>query len=365
MNDHVKDNNAVFLSKVTPRRSKITMDDVARAAGVSIQTVSAVINNKSGISERTRVRIRKIIARLDYQPNLLASSLRGKRSFTIGVLIPSITNPFYPELVRGIEDEAQRHDYSLFLCNSDEDPEKEVNYLHLLRRHRIAGLIAGTISEHPAWTQALNKLAAQGVSIVLLLGSSRPSEKITLITTDDQEGLVKATSHLLDLGHDRIGMIMPPLNPNGESPRVTGFLEAHTLRGKKVEPELLVRGGWHVTEGREGAAQLMGLPVPPTAIVAANDMAAIGAITKLKDLNLKVPEDVAVVGFDNIGIARWYNPSLTTVDQPRHQMGERAMQELLKRFENPSAPAEVVKFETSLIIRRSSGPLREGMMQKF
>jgi DNA-binding LacI/PurR family transcriptional regulator len=369
MNGHVKDNNAVFLFTGMPRRSKITMDHVARAAGVSIQTVSAVINNKSGISEKTRARIRKIIARLDYQPNLLASSLRGQRSFTIGVLIPSIANPFYPELVRGIEDEAQRHGYSLFLCNSDEDPEKEVNYLHLLRRHRIAGLIAGTINEHPAWTQALKNLAAQGVSIVLLLGASRPSEKITLITTDDQEGLVKVTSHLLDLGHDRIGMIMPPLTPTGEQPRVTGFVQAHALRGKKVEPEVLVQGGWHVTEGQEGALQLMRLPVPPTAIVAPNDMAAIGAITKLrhpdlcqrsgvlklKEMNLKVPDDVAVVGFDNISIARWYDPPLTTVDQPRHQMGERAMQELLKRFENPSTPAEVVKFETSLIIRHSSG----------
>ena len=355
MNGHVKHNNLVSLSIRMPRRSKITMDDVARAAGVSIQTVSAVINNKSGISEKTRARIRKIIARLDYQPNLLASSLRGQRSFTIGVLIPSITNPFYPELVRGIEDEAQRHGYSLFLCNSDEDPEKEVNYLHLLRRHRIAGLIAGTINEHPAWTQALNNLAAQGISIVLLLGSSPPSEKITLVTTDEQEGFVKATSHLLDLGHDRIGMIMPPSSPKGREPRVTGFMQAHASHGKKVEPELLVRGGWHVTEGQEGAAQLMRLPVPPTAIVAPNDMAAIGAIAKLKELNVKVPEDVAVVGFDNIGIARWYDPSLTTVDQPRHQMGERAMQELLKRFENPSAPAEVVKFETSLIIRNSSG----------
>jgi LacI family transcriptional regulator len=358
MNGHVKDNNSLFRSTGMPRRSKITMDDVARAAGVSIQTVSAVINNKSGISEKTRLRIRKIIARLDYQPNLLASSLRGQRSFTIGVLIPSITNPFYPELVRGIEDEAQRHGYSLFLCNSDEDPQKEVNYLHLLRRHRIAGLIAGTINEHPAWTQALNNLAAQGISIVLLLGSSRPSEKISLVTTDDQEGFVKVTSHLLDLGHDRIGMIMPPPNPKGTEPRVTGFIQAHASRGRTVEPELLVRGGWHFTEGQEGAAQLMRLPVPPTAIVAPNDMAAIGAITKLKELNVKVPEDLAVVGFDNISIAQWYDPPLTTVDQPRHQIGERAMQELLKRFENPGAPAEVVTLETSLIIRHSSGGLR-------
>jgi LacI family transcriptional regulator len=338
-----------------PRRLKLTMDDVARAANVSKQTVSAVINNKSGISEKTRVRIRRIIAKLDYEPNMLASSLRGQGSFTVGVVIPSITNPYYPEIVRGIEDEAQRHGYSLFLCNSDENPEKEVKYLQLLRRHRIAGLIAATVQVHPAWAEALKNLAAQRIPVVVL-GSFRPSEKVVQITIDDVEGSVKATSHLLDLGHDRIGMIMQPAyEPNGESLRVTGFLKAHKLRGKEVPSELLVPGGWHVKEGQDGAARLMELPVPPTAIVAPNDMAAIGAITKLKELGRRVPEDVAVVGYDNIAIAEWYDPTLTTVDQPHYQMGQRAMEAMLKRLENLSDPAEAVKFETSLIIRRSSG----------
>jgi DNA-binding LacI/PurR family transcriptional regulator len=149
----------------------------------------------------------------------------------------------HPEFVRGIEDEAQRHGYSVFLCKSDENPEKEVNYLQLLRRHRIAGLIAVTIEVHPAWTEALKKVAAQGVPVVIALGTYRPSEKVVRITIDDVEGFVKATSRLLDLGHDRIGMIMPPADPNGESPRVTGFLKAHALRRKEVSPELLVPGG--------------------------------------------------------------------------------------------------------------------------
>jgi LacI family transcriptional regulator len=337
------------------RRAKLTMDDVARVANVSKQTVSAVINNKSGISEKTRVRVRQIMARLDYQPNLLAGSLRGQSSFTVGVVIPSITNPFYPEFVRGIEDEAQRHGYSLFLCNSDENPEKEVKYLQLLRRHRIAGLIAVTIQVHQAWTEALKKLAVQGVPVVIALGTYRPGMKVVQITVDDIEGFVTATSYLLDLGHDRIGMIMPPAEPNGESPRVTGFLRAHALRGKEVSPELLVPGGWHVKEGQDGAARLMQLAVPPTAIVAPNDMAAIGAITKLKELHRRVPEDVAVIGYDNIAIAEWYDPTLTTVDQPHYQMGQRAMQEMLKRLENPGDPGEVIQFETRLVIRHSSG----------
>jgi LacI family transcriptional regulator len=336
-----------------PRRLKLTMDDVARAAHVSKQTVSAVVNNKSGISEKTRERIRKIMIRLDYQPNLLAGSLRGQSSFTVGVLIPSITNPFYPELVRGIEDEAQRRGYSLFLCNSDENPEKELEYVQLLRRHRIAGLIAATIQVRPAWIEALKNLAAQRVPVVVL-GASRPSENVIHIAVDDVEGFVKATSHLLDLGHERIGMIMPPVDPNGESPRVTGFFQAHARRGKTVTPELLVPGGWHVTDGRDSAARLMELPGPPTAIVAPNDMAAIGAITKLKELGRRVPEDVAVVGYDNIAIAEWYDPTLTTVDQPHYQMGALAMQALLKRLEKPGDAAEALTLETSLIIRRSS-----------
>ena len=342
-----------------PRRSKLTMDDVARAAGVSKQTVSAVVNDKSGISERTRVRIRKIMARLDYHPNLLAGSLRGRHSYTVGVVVPSITNPFYPELVRGIEDEAQRGGYSLFLCNSDEDPQKEVNYLHLLRRHRIAGLIAVTIAVVSEWSQALRKLAAQEVPVIVIGALERPSEKVVHICVDDEEGFVKSTSHLLDLGHERIGMIMPPpLGRNTESPRVTGFLKAHAQYEKKVKSELLVRSGWHVSDGQEGCARLMGLSVPPTAIVASNDMVAIGAITKLKELNRRVPEDVAVVGYDNIDIAQWYDPALTTVEQPHYQMGERAMQAILKRLERPSDPAEVVKLDTSLVIRHSSGAPR-------
>src|ERR1700731_2415773 len=200
-----------------PCSPKLTVDDVAHAAHVSKQTVSAVINNKSGISEKTRIRVRQIMARLDYQPNLLAGSLRGQSSFTVGVVIPSITNPYYPEIVRGIEDEAQRHGYSLFLCNSDENPEKEVKYLQLFCRHRIAGLIAATVQVHPAWAEALKNLAAQRIPVVVL-GPFRPSEKVVQITIDEVEGSVKAPSHLLDLGHDRIGMIMqPPYEPNGES----------------------------------------------------------------------------------------------------------------------------------------------------
>jgi DNA-binding LacI/PurR family transcriptional regulator len=331
------------------------MDDVARAARVSKQTVSAVINNKSGISEKTRIRVREIIARLDYQPNLLAGSLRAQRSFTVGVVIPSITNPFYPELVRGIEDEAQRQGYSVFLCNADENSEKEIQYLDLLRRHRIAGLIAATIRVNKAWTEALKSLAAQGVPVVFVPSTHKLGNQVVCIMADDEEGFIKATDHLLDLGHERIGMISPPPDGGKQNPRVSGFLKAHTRRGKKVSAELVVPGGWHVADGQQSAAQLLRLSRPPTAIVASNDMAAIGAIIKIKEMGRRVPEDIAVVGYDNIAIAEWYDPALTTVDQPHYRMGQRAMQAVLDRLNHPEEPAEMIKFETTLVVRHSSG----------
>ena len=341
-----------------PRSSKLTMDDVARAARVSKQTVSAVINNKSGISEKTRIRVREIVARLDYQPNLLAGSLRAQRSFTVGVVIPSITNPFYPELVRGIEDEAQRQGYSVFLCNADENSEKEIQYLDLLRRHRIAGLIAATIRVNRAWTEALKSLASQGVPVVFVPSTHKLGNQVVCIMADDEEGFIKATDHLLDLGHERIGMISPPVDTKKQSPRVTGFLKAHARRGKKVAPELIVPGGWHVAEGQQGAARLLQLSRPPTAVVAPNDMAAIGAIIKIKELGWRVPADIAVVGYDNIAIAEWYDPALTTVDQPHYRMGQRAMQAVLDRLNHPQEPAEMIKFETKLVVRHSSGAKR-------
>ena len=184
------------------------MNDVAKLANVSIQTVSAVINDKPGITERTRFRVRAAIAQLDYHPNFLASSLRAQRSFTIGVLIPSITNPFFPEFVRGIEDVAQKHGYSLFLCNSDDDPQKATAYLHLLRRHRIAGLIAAFQPRNPEGHNVLQSFLAHHVPVVLM-GSRQPHENIVMVTEDDEQGTFLVTSHLLDLGHRRIGMITP------------------------------------------------------------------------------------------------------------------------------------------------------------
>ena len=329
------------------------MIDVAKLANVSIQTVSAVINDKPGITEQTRVRVRDAIAELDYHPNFLASSLRAQRSFTVGVLIPSITNPFFPEFVRGIEDVAQKHGYSLFLCNSDDDQQKALNYLQLLRKHRIAGLIAAFQPRETEGHRVLQSLLDHRVPVVLM-GSRRPDERIVTLTEDDEHGTFLATSHLLDLGHCRIGMITPPVGGEVEKNRVAGFLKAHASRSIQVASELLVPGGFDVSDGQRGVSVLMRLRKPPTAIVAANDLVAIGSLNALRHLNKRVPEDVAVVGYDNIRMAELFDPAITTIAQPLYEMGETAMRAILARISNRELSGEMVKFETRLLVRASS-----------
>jgi LacI family transcriptional regulator len=332
---------------------RVTMSEVAKLANVSIQTVSAVINEKPGITQHTRIRVREAIAQLDYHPNFLASSLRAQRSLTIGVLIPSITNPFFPEFVRGIEDVAQKQGYTLFLCNSDDDEQKEISYIQLLRRHRIAGLIAAFQPRKPEGKSLLKSLVSHRVPVVLM-ASHRPDKKIVSLTVDDVHGAFLATSHLLDLGHRRIGLITPPVGGDVEANRVAGFLKAHRERGAKVDRDLLVSGGFDASDGRRGATELMRLRKPPTAIVAANDLVAIGALNTLRHLNKRVPQDVAIVGYDNISMAELFNPPITTIAQPLYKMGESAMEALLARINEPDLDGETIWFETELLVRASS-----------
>jgi LacI family transcriptional regulator len=324
-----------------------TSADVARAAGVSVQTVSVVINGKSGISEATRERVLRAIQELDYHPNQLASSLRSRRTRTIGILVPSITNPYWPEMVRGAEDVAHRNDYAVFLCNTDGDPTKEQGYIRLLRRHRVAGFFT-TIGGHASDIEAL---VATGIPVARA-GVTQVHEKIVALNVDDRRGEYDATAHLLSLGHRRIGIIVPLSGPGAG--RRAGYADALRERGIAVDPELMVPAEFDIPSGQTGAGRLLALPYPPTAIVAGNDLIAIGVITTLKRHGKRIPEDVAVVGFDNIPMASFYDPPITTIAQPLYEMGAFAMQAILERIGNPALPGTAVIFDTPLIVRRST-----------
>jgi LacI family transcriptional regulator len=332
---------------------KTTITDVARVANVSIQTVSAVVNRKPGISDPTRDRVLQAIERLQYRPNGIASSLRAQKSHTIGVVIPTITNPFFPEFVRGAEDAASEKGYSIFLCNADEDTEKEIQYLRLLQRHRVAGILVSYVSSPATSESVLTELASHHLPIACL-GTAQPGQGIVSLRVNESEITRVAAQHLLELGHRRIGFVTPPPSKNIAQMRIEGFKKAFVEAGLPVRPEYLVDGGFDLQDGIRGAGQLLSLRYPPTAVVAANDLVAIGVISNLKKQGYRVPADVSVVGIDDIQMASLLDPPLTTISQPIYEMGRLGMENILLRIQNPQLETSEIIFETRLIIRQST-----------
>jgi LacI family transcriptional regulator len=341
-------------SPTAPARA--TLFDVARLVGVSIQTVSAVINDKSGISEPTRARVRQAINQLNYHPNILASSLRARKSFTIGVIVPSITNPYFPEFVRGVEDVAHEHGFSLFLCNSDNQSDKELAYLQLLRRHAIAGFIDACYMENRRCRETLVDLIEHGVPVVVL-GNLRIHPKSVVVDSKNKQGGYAAVAHLVELGHRRIGVIKPPPTIVGLD-RLIGFQTGFHDHGLPIIDQYWVEGGFAVSHGETGIRRLLQLPHPPTAVVAANDLVAIGAATALRQMGKRVPEDVSIIGYDNIRMAELYDPALTTIAQPVYDMGVTAMRAIIRRIEDRSLGGTKRDFNPRLIIRASTQALR-------
>jgi LacI family transcriptional regulator len=234
--------------------ARATLFDVARLVGVSIQTVSAVINDKPGISEPTRVRVRQAINELNYHPNILASSLRARKSFTIGVIVPSITNPYFPEFVRGVEDVAHEHGFSLFLCNSDNQSDKELAYLQLLRRHAIAGFIDACYMENSRCRETLVDLIEHGVPVVVL-GNLRIHPKTVVVDSKNKQGGYAAVAHLVEMGHRRIGVIKPPPTIVGLD-RLSGFQLGFHDHGLPIIDQYWVEGGFDVSDGEAGIKRL-------------------------------------------------------------------------------------------------------------
>jgi LacI family transcriptional regulator len=336
-----------------PRRATIT--DVARAAQVSIQTVSAVFHNKPGISDPTRQRVRQMIERLHFEPNGLASSLRAQRSLTIGVLIPSITNPFFPDFVRGIEDTAHLNRYSIFLCNSDQDQSKETEYLQLLRRHNVAGYIVAYDLNNLEVEKILVQLALRHTPVVTF-GSRQAHKRISLLDTDNEEGSFRITSHLIELGHRRIGMIQPPNRGHVNQLRTEGYFRALKKARIPIKNEYLVPGGFEIADGVRGIERLMAAEMPPTAVVAANDLVAIGAMTALKRMGKRIPDDVSIAGYDNIQMSELVEPPITTISQPTYQMGKSAMAAVFQQIEAPESTGKIIHFDLPLIVRESTSP---------
>lgn len=328
----------------------VTMRDVAERAGVSVTTVSHVINETRPVSDELRDRVRSAMDQLGYRPNRLARSLRQGRTYTIGMIVPDSANPFFAEMARHVEDATFSHGYSLILCNSDGDLDKERFYVRRLAEKQVDGILfiaAGGGGDH------IEPLLKRRIPVVLV-DRILPHVAVDAVLTDNRGGGCIATQHLLDLGHRRIACIAGPsdVTPSGE--RVAGYRQALQDAGAAVDEGLIVRGGFDYESGYRAAGQLLSRSPRPSAIFACNDLMAVGAISAAVRMGLRVPDDVSIMGFDDVRLASFTVPLLTTVRQPKQEMGVLAATLLLARIEDPDLPPQRHLLETSLIVRQTT-----------
>ena len=337
----------------------VTIKDVAQMAEVSTATVSHVINDTRFVSDELRERVLEAMEALSYRPNALAQGLRVGETHTIGLVVPDNANPFFAEISRVVEDVGFENGYSVILCNTGDDLVRERAYIDVLVAKQVDGIIfiaAGDHHEH------LTELTSHRVPLVLAdrdVGQSAAD----LVLVNNEQGGYEATRHLLDLGHRRIGCVTGPSEATPSADRVSGYGRALREAGVCRDEDLIEPGDFRYQGGERAAARLLGLQQPPSAMFVCNDLMAIGALRAIRTAGLRVPDDISVVGYDDIPLASAMSPALTTVAQPVEDLATICTELLLSRIEEGvnGAPKRVV-LDTKLIVRDSCAPapVREG-----
>jgi LacI family transcriptional regulator len=333
-----------------------TMKRIAGELGVSITTVSKVLNNRADISEATRSRVLAKVEELGYQRNAVARSLSLRRSHTLGIVIPDLMHSFFVEVIAGIEPVASGRGYGLLLCSSSEDPRKEKSELEMLRSRQVDGIVLAS-AHGSGTTELLQQLTKQGTTIVMIDRDDHPSVKCHRVLTDDERVGVLATSHLLDLGRRAIAHIGGPAIVHAKR-REKGWRDALRARGIKPSDEWIVRGGFMESEGYRAMKRLLAVRPKIDAVFAANDPSAIGAMKAIWEAGLRVPDDVAVVGVGDIALGDLLRVPLTTVGWSRRDQGRHAAELLLNGLDLDEDPPQRVVIPPQLIVRESSGAAR-------
>ena len=329
-----------------------TIRDVAQRAGVSVATVSHVINGTRKVAPETAARVRRAMEELDYHPNAVARSLRTRKTQAIGVVVSDITNPFFATLVRGAEDAAIEAGYSLIVCNSDETPEKEDLYVRLLWRRRMDGLLIAPVRDGAS--SAVQELARRQMPFVFIDRKAKGVEADAVLS-DNVGGAYLATQHLIERGHKRIGIVLGIPGATTTEERLAGYRRALEEAGIPLAEDLVVWGGYRVAGGRRATAKLLSLSDPPTAIFSTNNLMTVGVLKELFHRKVRIPKDVAVVGFDDLEWAEMANPPLTTVAQQPYEIGHRALALLLEQLSREcESPAREVRIPVVLKLRDSA-----------
>lgn len=337
-----------------------TIMDVAREAGVSRSTVSRVLNNRGEVDAETSQRVRAAIAKLDYFPNASARALAKQKTDTIGVMLADLSDPFYERMIKGIQQVADQHHYSVAFYNSRDDLTDHRNIVSsALRGNRVDGLLI--VGSYIGDSDTVLHLISSGLPIALIERyTDHPS--VPCVVCDNVGAAKIATKHLLNMGHTRIGCITGRLDFQSGIDRLMGFREALAEHSVSIDEELIIQGNFQNNCGYRAMLRLMEMSNPPTAVLASNDMMAIGAIRAASELGIGIPEDVAIMGFDDITFAAMIHPQLTTMRQPLFKMGSFAAEQLIHvinhghsttRNEGTIGAKEVLQAE--LVVRKSCG----------
>ena len=334
----------------------VTIKDIAKAVGVSHSTVSRALNKSSLVNERTLARIRQMAGEMGYRPNVIAQGLKRKGTKTIALVVPDIANPYFITVAIGVQEKMRAFGYHMILANTNRNLETESEEIKLLCHRMIDGLVICPLSE--ASVPCLGYLREHEVPFVIV---SRDVKGIAtpVVLPDDFYGAYLATAHLADLGHTRIAHIAGPEKASVTVDRIAGYKAALSERGLSTDGQLVTMGPLDMSGGYEGARTFLERDDPPTAIFAANDLIAIGVLGYARERGIRIPEDIALVGFDDIEVARYLEVPLTTVAQPAREIGNRAGELLYEALHSPSeTPFHRVIMRPTLVIRESSGAAR-------
>ena len=327
-----------------------TMKDVARLAGVSTSTVSHVINNNRFVSDGVREKVEQAIRHLNYAPSALARSLKINQTHTIGMLLTTSSNPFYAEVVRGVEESCYQRGYSLILCNTAGDEERMNRSLETLMQKRVDGLLMMCTESHLPSADILNRYP----SIPTVMMDWAPFEgRGDIIQDNALLGGELATQHLIDCGYTRIACIAGPQDKTPARMRLEGYRNAMTKSGLEILPGYVVNGYFEFQGGYNGMVELLALETPPEAVFTSNDAMAVGVYHALYQAGMRIPQQMAVMGYDDIELARYLTPPLSTIHQPKDALGELAIDTLIHRLSDPDASQQTLVLTPELVVRGS------------
>lgn len=338
---------------------RVTIKDIAKKTGLSASTVSLVLNHKSSrISEKTIQMVFKTAEEMQYHPNRIAVGLITKKTQTLGLIIPDIANSFFAEIAKGAEAECQKQGYSLILCNTNDNPEKDVDYVNVLVDKGVDGILLtmavnSQIHKDSQCFQIANQAEKHMILVDREVQDDSAELKVPCVSVDNELGGYLATRHLLQLGHQKIGFISGPMGAQSSQKRFFGYIKALQESSVTFDPTLIKVGNYHMETGYRFSGELIDQGV--TAIFAGNDMMAYGVYKQAKERHLSIPSDLSVVGFDDLQFSQFMEMPLTSMRQPAYQIGECAVQKMIRWVEHPEENPESVRFKPELIARSSTG----------